>query len=272
MRIESNQVHFLSVEIVGCYGYLVRWCKLCISLVYRSCGLWSRLPKACMLFTAQVLEDLAAEHDLPKIVIEHRQIEKRLAGFVEYEQQEPVSPLLVVIWHRHLPSITRHTCFDLYGHECLPALALYQSHCAPSVNLCLEALHTICLCDTVFWEICIACCLPWVCSHMAHLQMHQSGRCGCMQRRLARDPPALIRIGGCICQTEASTGRLAMNNVNLQNVPKPTDFEVPTTQLVGSQQPDLLHRVHTANIRQAPSGITFVLLFPDFSLCACACE
>ena len=44
----------------------------------------------------QVLEDLAGEHDLPKIIIEHRQIEKRLAGFVEYEQQEQVCRKLLM--------------------------------------------------------------------------------------------------------------------------------------------------------------------------------
>ena len=40
-----------------------------------------------------------------------------------------------------------------------------------------------------------------------------------------------------------------MNNVNLQNVPKPAQFEVPLTQMMPSQHADLLHRVHTANIR-----------------------
>ncbi|KAK9789551.1 hypothetical protein WJX73_010627 [Symbiochloris irregularis] len=121
----------------------------------------------------QVLEDLASEHDLPKMIIEHRQIEKRLAGFVEFEQQD--------------------------------------------------------------------------------------------QRRLPHDPPDLIRIGGVICQTETATGRLAMNCVNLQNVPKSTDFEVPSTQLMPSQEPGLQHRVHSANIRSAfvaPAG--YVLLSADY--------
>lgn len=76
-----------------------------------------------------------------------------------------------------------------------------------------------------------------------------------VQRLKGNNRPNLVRISGCICQTEASTGRLAMNNVNLQNVPKPMDFEVPPTQMtqmtLPSQQPDLLRRAHTANIRWA---------------------
>lgn len=73
----------------------------------------------------------------------------------------------------------------------------------------------------------------------------------CLQRRLPRDAAGVKRISGCICHTEASTGRLAMTNVNLQNVPKPADFQVPATQTAPSQLPELLHRMHTANIRCA---------------------
>lgn len=42
----------------------------------------------------QVLEKLRDQHVLPAIIIEHRQIAKRLEGFVEFEQQPQVSSCL----------------------------------------------------------------------------------------------------------------------------------------------------------------------------------
>ena len=64
----------------------------------------------------------------------------------------------------------------------------------------------------------------------------------------AQEQEALVRIRGSVCQTCSATGRLAMEEPNLQTVPRARAFCVPATQL-GSAAP--AHRMHDANIRCA---------------------
>ena len=52
----------------------------------------------------------------------------------------------------------------------------------------------------------------------------------------------LLRITASWLQTNSDTGRISVENPNLQCVPKPRSFTVPTTQLDGS-------RVFEANLR-----------------------
>ena len=60
----------------------------------------------------------------------------------------------------------------------------------------------------------------------------------------------LVRLRGSFCQTASATGRLAMEEPNLQTVPKPRAFSVAATQ---SQTPPpeqpVPRRTHEANIR-----------------------
>ena len=58
------------------------------------------------------------------------------------------------------------------------------------------------------------------------------------------------RLAGRYFQTATATGRLSMNELNFQCMPKPRDFRVPLTQMPASSQLSA-HRDHTANIRRA---------------------
>jgi DNA polymerase theta len=60
----------------------------------------------------------------------------------------------------------------------------------------------------------------------------------------------LVRIRGSFCQTATATGRLAMEDPNLQTVPKPRRFNVRATQTQVSAGGTTSHRrEHEANIR-----------------------
>ncbi|KAK9835520.1 hypothetical protein WJX74_002208 [Apatococcus lobatus] len=79
------------------------------------------------------------------------------------------------------------------------------------------------------------------------------------------DAGQLVRIRGNILQTSSATGRLAMDEPNLQTVPKAREFLVPCTQISQeSQEP--ASRAFLANIRAAfvaPPG--YVLLSADYA-------
>eukprot|EP00884_Botryococcus_braunii_P013508 jgi/Botrbrau1/22158/Bobra.0206s0081.1 len=83
---------------------------------------------------------------------------------------------------------------------------------------------------------------------------------------LVSDEPGrkLVRIRGTFCQTKTQTGRLAMDEPNLQNIPKNWEFDIlPTQASQDSQSREV--RCHEASIRSAfvaPPG--FVLLSADY--------
>ena len=56
------------------------------------------------------------------------------------------------------------------------------------------------------------------------------------------------RLAGRFFQTGTATGRLSMNELNFQCMPRPRDFRVPLTQAPANSQLSG-HRNHTANIR-----------------------
>lgn len=59
-----------------------------------------------------------------------------------------------------------------------------------------------------------------------------------------------MRIRGAFCQTATATGRLGMEDPNLQTVPKPRQFNVKATQTQVSEGGTATHRRdHDANIR-----------------------
>ncbi|DBA82952.1 TPA: hypothetical protein ACH3X1_006731 [Trebouxia sp. C0004] len=75
----------------------------------------------------------------------------------------------------------------------------------------------------------------------------------------------LTRISGSFLQTASATGRLAMDEPNLQCAPKAKDFLVPMTQMPGSSSKDA-HRIHTCNIRAAfVAEPGYVLVSADYS-------
>ena len=57
-----------------------------------------------------------------------------------------------------------------------------------------------------------------------------------------------MRIRGALCQTCTATGRLGMEEPNLQTVPRTRAFCVPATQV---DAPGPARRMHEANIRCA---------------------
>ena len=85
---------------------------------------------------------------------------------------------------------------------------------------------------------------------------------------MAAQNGALVRIRGSFCQTSCATGRLAMEEPNLQTVPRPRAFSVEATQRATQPPaPDdgcaAPRRDHEANIRRAHT-LASVLVFLSY--------